>query len=233
MDGESFRERVTEEKGTELDRLGSEKLLLALTEADLTEEAVLEAAAASEHAAQRTFEQWADAADDERSDREDDEGAGSKDHEGVDSEDAKRAQAVFADVAAQEAEHYERVAAHLPEEFEPPDGGPLHAHLRQQEDPIARAAGLVGRGLVSDRTHLQVISFFVNEGDSERADLFRDLRAETEESLEAGLELLEDLCADESDWEAAEGVASYTIQLAYDDYADALSGMGMDPKPIC
>ena len=209
MHGEAFRERVTDAKTTQLERLGSEKLLIALTEADLSEEAVLEAAAASEHSAKNTFDQWADSEDDER------------------------AREVFADVVEQEAEHYERVAEHLPEDFEPADGGPLHAHLRQQDDPIPRAAGLVGRGLVSDRTHLQVISFFINEGDSTKADLFRDLRTETEESLEQGLELLESLCATDEDWETAAGVAEYTIQVAYDDYADALSGMGMDPKPIC
>jgi hypothetical protein len=209
MNGEAFRDRVTDAKTTELDRLGSEKLLLALTEADLTERAVLEAAAASEHAARNTFEQWAETEDDER------------------------AREVFETVVEQEADHYQRVAEHLPDDFEPPDGGPLHAHLRGQEDPIARAAGLVGRGLVSDRTHLQVISFFINEGDSKQADLFRDLRSETEDSLEAGLELLETLCEDDEDWEAAEGVASYGVQVAYDDYADALTGMGMDPKPIC
>jgi hypothetical protein len=209
MHGEGFLERVAEAKSTQLDRLGSEKLLLALTDADLTERAVIEAAAASEHSARNTFEGWAETADEDR------------------------AREVFATVAEQEAEHYERVAEHLPEDFEPPDGGPLHAHLRGQEDPIPRAAGLVGRGLVSDRTHLQVISFFVNEGDSAKADLFRDLREETEDSLQSGLDLLETLCEDEADWEAAEGVASYGVQVAYDDYADALTGMGMDPKPIC
>ncbi|WP_049894282.1 transcription antitermination protein [Salinarchaeum sp. Harcht-Bsk1] len=209
MDGEAFRERVTDEKATELDRLGSEKLLIALTDADLSEEGVLEAAAASEHSARNTFEQWADSEDDER------------------------AREVFADVAEQEAEHYERVAEHLPEDFEPADGGPLHAHLRQQDDAIARAAGLVGRGLVSDRTHLQVISFFVNEGDRRRANLFRDLREDTDGSLQSGLDLLESLCETDEDWETAAGVTEYTIQVAYDDYADALDGMGMDPKPIC
>ena len=209
MNGEAFRERVVEAKATQLDRLGSEKLLIALTDADLTEEAVLEAAAASEHSARNTFEQWAETEDDDA------------------------ARTVFESVAAQEAEHYERVAEYLSDDSESPDGGPLHAHLRQQEDPIARAAGLVGRGLVSDRTHLQVISFFVNEGDTALADLFRDLRTETEESLGAGLELLDEHCESEDDWGAAEGVASYAIQLAYDDYADALAGMGMDPKPVC
>ncbi|WP_248515197.1 ferritin family protein [Salinarchaeum laminariae] len=209
MDGEAFREQVTDEMATELDRLGSEKLLIALTDADLEEETVLEAAATSEHAARTTFEQWAESADDEQ------------------------AREVFADVAEQETDHYERVAAHLPDGFEPADGGPLHAHLRQQDDSIARAAGLVGRGLVSDRTHLQVISFFVNEGDTELSDLFRDLRSETADSLEAGLDLLDAFCEEDADWEAAAGVAEYTIQIAYDDYADALAGMGMDPKPIC
>jgi len=210
MDGEAFRDRVSEAKATELDRLGSEKLLLALTDADLETERVLDAAAASERAARETFEAWAD--EDGDSDATD----------------------VFAAVAGQEAEHYDRVVAHLDDE---PDAGetagPLHASLRDRETTVERAAGLVGRGLVSDRTHLQVINFFVNEGRTDLADLFRELREETEESLERGLALLESNCETEADWETAAAVAEYAIQLAYDDYADALAGMGLDPKPIC
>lgn len=219
MNGEAFRERVAEAKATELDRLGSEKLLVALTDADLTPERVLSAAAASEHVARETFEAWAGA------ERE----AGDAD-----------AAAVFADVAEQEADHYERVVTHLPDADDIGGGtgseatpGPMHASLRDRGTTIERAAGLVGRGLVSDRTHLQVINFFVNEGNATLADLFRDLRAETGASLERGLDLLEDRCDDEADWETATAVAADTVKHRYDDYADALAGMGLDPKPVC
>ncbi len=218
MDGSSFREAVASECATELDRLGSNKLLVALTGADLTTPAVLSVAAASEAAARDTFAAWAD-------DEEDD-----------------TARKRFAAMAEREREHYDRVIESLrdadpdaAEAFDPGDDpGPVHGYLRSREETIERlAAGTVGRGLVSLRTHAQVIGFFVNEPDARRADLFRDLRAETEAALEAGLERLEATCEDEDDWNRAHASAEYVVTLAYDGYADALREMGVDPKTVC
>lgn len=210
MDADTFREAVESEMRTELERLGSSKLLLALTDADLTDESVYAAAAHSEHAARETFATWAD-----------------------DEADADVAEA-FASVADQEREHYDRVAATLPDDFAPVDGGPLHEFLRGLDETVPRiAAGLVGRGLVSVRTHRQVIGYFVNEADTAGADLFRELRAETEESLETGLALLAERCDGDDDWDAARGPAAYVIQIAYDDYADSLDALGIEPKPLC
>ena len=210
MDGGTFVEEVEAAKATELDRLGSSKLLVGLTEANLEEDRVLSVAAASEYAAAETFHGWAA--------EEDDEGA----------RDA------FEDLAAQEDDHFERVVAHL-DGFEPPTApGPMHAYLRGREDTVERiATGLVARPLVSVRTHTQVISFFVNEADRELADLFRELKADTEAVIETGIALLEERCGDEEDWERASATAEYLIQVAYDDYADGLAEMGLDPKPIC
>jgi len=210
MDGATFREQVTEGKATQLNRLGSNKLLVALTDADLTARRVLEAAADSEHAAHTTFSQWAA---DEPNDL---------------------AREAFADVADREADHRKRVFDAMDGEYDPNDGGALHEYLRGRDGAVLRvAAGMVGRGLVADRTHQQVVSFFVNEADNARADLFRDLREETASGTERGLELLETLCESEADWTDASDAAEYTIQVAYDDYADALRGMGVDPKPVC
>ncbi|MXR40985.1 rubrerythrin family protein [Halobaculum sp. WSA2] len=220
MDGEAFRERVESAKATELDRIGSNKLLIALTDATLESDAVLRAAADSEHAAHNTFAAWADEA-----------GGGDDD---VGDEGAAE---LFEWLAERERDHRERVLdslADLGVDHDPVDGGTMHEYLRAREDPVERvAAGTVGRGLVSDRSHLQIVSFFVNEGDEPRADLFRDLRAETEEELKRGLTLLEDACETEEDWERARMVAEYVIRIAYDDYADALTGMGIDVKPVC
>ncbi|MFC7069019.1 rubrerythrin family protein [Halobaculum lipolyticum] len=213
MDGETFREAVAATKATELERLGSNKLLIALTDATLEPAAVLRAAADSEHAAHTTFAGWAD---DETDD------------------DARE---LFAWLADRERDHRERVCdslAAMDVEHDPVDGGTMHEYLRAREDAVERvAAGAVGRGLVSDRTHLQIVSFFVNEGDERRADLFRELRAETAEEAERGLALLSDLCGSDDDWERARMVAEYVVQIAYDDYADALAGMGIDVKPVC
>jgi rubrerythrin len=210
MDGATFREQVTDAKQTQLNRLGSNKLLVALTDADLTARRVLEAAADSEHAAHTTFSQWADDEPDER------------------------AREAFAAVADREADHRRRVFDAMDDEYDPNDGGALHEYLRGREGAVLRvAAGMVGRGLVADRTHQQVVSFFVNEADNARADLFRELREETESGTERGLALLETLCESEADWTDARDAAEYTVQVAYDDYADALRGMGVDPKPVC
>jgi hypothetical protein len=217
MDADEFREAVESRKATELNRLGSNKLLVAVTDAELDAETVIRAAANSEFAATNTFEAWAD-------DEEDDD-----------------AREVFAAIADQEREHYERVVdsladlnADVAESFEPADGGPMHTYLRSRDDTLGRiGGGLVGRGLVSLRTHTQIIGFFVNEPDERCADLFRDLKRETEAEVERGLELLEARCGGDEDWERARAAAEYTIQLAYDDYEDALAGLGIDPKPIC
>ncbi|WP_435317569.1 rubrerythrin family protein [Haloarchaeobius sp. TZWSO28] len=210
MDAAAFREAVESAKQTELDRLGSNKLLIALTDASLEEETILRAAALSEYLARETFQSWAD------------------------DEETDAAREVFEDVATQEDEHYERVVERLGEAVEPDSVGPMHSYLRQREDTVERAAaGLVGRGLVSLKTHMQIISFYINEPDEPGANLFRDLRRETEASLQKGLDLLEECCEDDEDWERAQMVAEYVVQVAYDDYADSLSELGVDPKPIC
>jgi hypothetical protein len=210
MDATRLREEVEAEKRTQLDRLGSEKLLVALTDATLSRESVLATAADSEYAAAETFRSWADG------------------------EPAPPAREAFAAVCEQEETHYERVREHLPDHDPPDAGGPMHAYLRGLEGSIERVgAGLVGRPLVSTRSHTQVISFFVNEAETAMADLFRDLKSETNAELDRGLETLEVLCDGPEDWERARTPAEYVIQVAYDDYADTLEGMGLDPRPIC
>jgi hypothetical protein len=210
MDGSELVEAVRTSKATELDRLGKEKALIAATDADLAAAAVLRAAAASERRAQRTFEGWAE----------------------NESNDAARE--AFERVAATEAGHYDLVAARLEEPPEEPDPDPLHASLRDLERTVERVgAGLVGRPLASERTLLQVVNFFVNEADTAAADLFRDLREETREVPGEGAALLDELCSDDEDWVLARKAGEDAVQVAYDDYAETLQGMGLDPKPVC
>ncbi|NHN57941.1 MULTISPECIES: rubrerythrin family protein [Halorussus] len=210
MDADAFPDEVETAKATELDRLGSQQALVALTDADLDAEAVLRAAAQSEHTARETFRQWADS------------------EAGSDAADA------FAALADQETDHYERVAAELGGESAPDDAvDSVHERLRELDDTVERAAGLVGRSLASDRTQLQVVNFFVNEADERRADLFRELREDTRKGVSAGADLLAARCEDDEDWERAQHTAEEVVQIAYDDYAETLKGMGLDPKPIC
>jgi len=216
MDAAAFPEEIEARTATELDRLGSQQSVVALTDAELDAESVLRAAARSEHAAAETFSAWADTEDDEE------------------------ASGTFAELAVQERDHYDRVVAELEslEASDDPDlthdePDPMHEHLRGLDATVERAAGLVGRSLVGGRTQLQVVNFFVNEADERRADLFRELRADTKAGVETGADLLGARCEDADDWERALAVAEAVVEVAYDDYAETLEGMGLDPKPLC
>ncbi|ELY71188.1 OTU domain-containing protein [Natrinema versiforme] len=211
MDAAEFQDSVAESMAVELERLGSSKLLVALTDADLAEATVLRIAAASERAAMETFEAWAD---DEAH------------------EDARQ---LFADYREQERDHYDQIATDLEDEsaVDGDDVGPMHEHLRSLEPTAARLGGLVGRAMVGDRTHLQLVNFFVNEGDERRADRFRELRTETDTQGDRAAALLEAVCTEDDDWERARTAAEDTITAAYEAYADSLDDLGLDPKPIC
>jgi hypothetical protein len=216
MDGDTLVETVRERTATELDRLGSEKALVATTEARLDREGVVSATLAAERRAAATFEMWAD-----------------------DEADAD-ARAAFARVAATERDHAARVAALLDdpetesEVAADPDADPLHAHLRTLDSTPERvAAGLVARPLVTSRSLLQVINFFVNEADEAAAGTVREFRAETDALVDDGAALLETCCESEADWERAVDAAAETVRVAYDEYAETLRGMGVDPAPVC
>ncbi|MBZ6494638.1 rubrerythrin family protein [Natrinema longum] len=210
MDAAQFQETVEESNAVELERLGSSKLLVALTDATLTEETVLRTAAGSERAAMETLETW------------------------IDDEDHDDAREFFVASRDQEREHYDRITAMLEDgEVDAGSVDPMHERLRSLETPTARLGGLVGRALVSDRTHLQLVGFFVNEGDEQRADCFRELRTETATQGDRAAELLADVCAGNEDWDRARTVAEDVIDVAYDAYADSLDELGLDPKPIC
>lgn len=210
MDGETLRRRLEADESASLSLLGSTQFLRAAAGGDPAPEPLLEAAAESEHAARETFREWvADEADSD-------------------------ARAAFESVVEQDHEHRERVAAEL-DGWEPAEGGPgpMHAYLRGRDTARQRiAGGMVGRPLVTLRTHARLIAFFDGrdgDDDARRADLFRDLRAETAEVLEDGLALLEERC-EEEEWEIARTVAGYTVRVAADDTADALRSLGIDPE---
>ena len=211
MDPTAFLEAVRESNATEIDRLGSEKALVAETDARLDRTHVLDAAAAAEARAAGTLDSWVtDEADD-------------------------RAAAAFRAAADRERDHYHRVEELGGSAAEPPVDA-LHEHLRGLDSTLPRvAAGLVARPLVASRTLLQVINFFVNEGDTRAAEAFRALRTDTDTTAEDGAKLVVELCAGDRELlsERALDSAGEAIEVAYTDYADTLEGMGVDPKPVC
>ncbi|WP_265110298.1 rubrerythrin family protein [Halosolutus halophilus] len=211
MDAADFQREIEDSMATELDRLGSSNLLVALTDADLTEATVLRTAADSERAAMETFGTWA--AD----------------------EDHAEARDVFADFREQERDHYDRVVAMLDGEHDVDDaaGGPMHDRLRAFETTATRLGGVVARSLIGERTHLQVVSFFINEGDERRADRFRELRAETSAQGDRASSLLEAVCDGRDDRDRAVTAAEDVIDDAYGAYADSMDDLGLDPRSIC
>jgi len=210
MKGDDVVSAVRESCATELDRLGSEKSLVAATEAQLDRETVLASAAAAEARARDTFTEWA---------------------EDTDHPDARSA---FEAVAETERTHYERVADLLKTPPTVPAPDAVHEYLRELEAPPERVgAGLVGRPLVTERSLLQVINFFVNEGDRQRADLFRELRSDADDTVERGAELLDAVCDDDAAYDRARKAAIETVEHAYEEYASDLDALGIDPKPVC
>ncbi|CQH50305.1 ferritin domain protein [Halobacterium hubeiense] len=204
---DDFRDGVAAAAETELDRLGSSKRLVALTDATLDDETVLRAAAASEAAAADVFAEWAaDASGD--------------------------AAETFAAFAERERDHYERVAGELGEDVAA-DPGAVHDFLRGLDDPIEQAGAVVGRGLVAERTLAQFVSYFVNQADEGRADLFRDLRRDTEADTETAIALLADVAEDEAAVERASDAAIEVVSVAYEEYVAALESMGVNAKSVC
>ena len=210
MNGEELVEAVREACATELDRLGKEKALIAETAASLERPDVLRAAGAAEARAAATFESWAGDEPDET------------------------AREAFASVADTEADHRGRVETLLDGSIGDPEPDPLHQYLAGLESTPERVgAGLVGRPLAAERTLLQGVNFFVNEADNAAADEFRTIRSETQATVETGAEVLDAVCADDGDWVVARKAAEDAIGVAYDEYAETLTGMGLDPKPVC
>jgi ferritin len=208
MNADDFRERVEDARETELDRLGSSKRLVALTDATLDDDTVLRTAAASEAAAADVFEAWT----------------------GDSSGDAA---SFFSDLADREREHYDRVVDELDEDEIDAETGAVHDYLRDLDGTVERAGGVVGRGLVAERTLTQFVGYFVNQADEARADLFRDLKDETRQDTDAALDLLADAADGDGDVERAEEAALGAIDAAYEEYADALESMGVNAKSVC
>lgn len=203
MDPRAFRAAVEADRETELARIEAGPLVRAMAGGEPDPRPVLAAAARAEAAARDTFRAWAE----------------SESHDG--------ARAAFSATAEQERAHHDRVVDRLPgtDRLEPDAGGPVHAYLRGRAETVPRvAAGMVGRSLVSVRSHDRVVEFFVRRRDPARTELFRTLRAETRDTLAWGLALLGAVCAGEEDWATARSTAGYAVTLAHDDYADALDG---------
>jgi len=218
MNGQELVAAVRDSRATELDRLGSDKYLVAATGADLERAPVLRSVAASAASGRDAFDAWADEAVGDPA-------------------------AAFGAAAEREEDHFDRVVdslAALPDDDADADAvidaaaDPLHDALADCEGTVERlSAAFVGRPLATDRTRLQVVNFFVNEADETRAELARELRADAQDRLGEAVELLDAACESDDDWERAQRAAEHVIDAAYEAYVEALESMGVDPKPVC
>jgi hypothetical protein len=207
MNGQTLIESVRETERTELDRLGSDKAMIAATGADLGADPVLEHVALTLGGLGAACDAWADAGDGD-------------------------AAALFESAAEAASEEHERVVAAM--DAEPSGDAPAAvAALDDAETTPARVGALVGQSLVFDRTCLQAVNFFVNEADERGANLIRDVRTAANGRLDEAAVVLDGVCAAEGDWDAAEAAAVAVVEAAYAAYVEALEPLGIDPKPVC
>jgi len=209
---DDFIETVKSENSTALSRLGSSKALYAETSGELEADTVLRAAAIAEDAARETFELWAD------------------------DESNETAADLFADLASEEADHYETVAAKIDEPPRAADADELPAiqsTLRGVGSTVERAGGLVGRCLVAKKSKEQYTGYFVGDADPQTASAFRDLGGDVDEQLTRATELVETVCETDEQRDRAASAATAAINAAYSEYTESLESMGVNPKPVC
>ena len=209
---DTFVDDVRSDNKTALSRLGSSKALYAETGGDIEAETVLRAAAVAEDAARETFELWADDEADEE------------------------AAELFADLADQEADHYETVAGKLDDAPRAADVDELPAiqeTLRGFESTVERVGGLVGRCLVAKKSKEQYTGYFVGDADPRTASVFRDLGSDVDDQIDRAAALIEAVCESDEDVDRAREAAGEAIQDAYAEYTESLESMGVNPKPVC
>lgn len=209
MDASELHDSVRGDNDTALSRLGSSKSLYAATGGEMEAEPVLESAADAEHAAAETFAAWAD------------------------SEDDPEAAAAFEATAAEERDHYEAVLGELDDYEASGDPSAMQQHLRGLDGTVARAGGLLGRILATEKSKEQLTGFFVGQADPQTAQLFRGLKGDLDDQLERTLDLLDSVCETDDDWQTASDAADAAVQTAYDEYTEQLEAMGVNPKPVC
>jgi hypothetical protein len=206
MDGQEFTDAVRDDHETALSRLGSSKWVYALTGGEMDGDAVAAAWAAEAGAASETFAGWAD-----------------------DESDGAAAD-VFADVARTAADHGDDADS-------ADDAGdphrPMYGALAGLETTVERTGGLLAWALVAEQTLAQFVGFFVGDADPSSANTFRDRRSDLQDERERAEALLDDVCDDDADWEAARAAADQVVDAAYDDYVETLESMGIKPKNVC
>ncbi|KAB1192867.1 transcription antitermination protein [Haloferax sp. MBLA0076] len=154
---------------TPLSRLGSSKALYAVTDGEMSGDAVRAAAAAEAMAAAELFEWWGD-----------DEANG-------------EASTLFSDLADTARDHAETVGA------EPAADEPnVYDVLAEFETTDGRLGGALARALVSLKTVEQMVGFFIGDADPKAADTFRTLKSDLQAQLDTLADAVDELVEDEA-----------------------------------
>ncbi|WP_436934033.1 rubrerythrin family protein [Halovenus marina] len=205
MDSTAVLDAVNANLRTELSRLGSSKLLYALTEGDMEEAPVLTALATRAHHAAAVLDAWGDKG-----------GAG----------------AVFSDAADVVNDQYDEIRTVL-SEHDPGERPQMIEAMSEFEGVEQRLGAVLGWTLVAERTASQASGFFTGQADPGTASTFRAFGDEYERLRSEAAEALDDVCADEDDYERATAAASAAVEAAYDEYVETLESLGVNPKPVC
>jgi hypothetical protein len=205
MDSTDVLDSVNSELRTELSRLGSSKLLYALTEGDMEEDPVLTAFATRAHHAAAVLDAW---------------------------EDGDEAGTVFADAADVVDDQYDEISTAL-SEHDPGERPQMIEAMSEFVDAEQRFGAVLGWTLVAERAASQASGFFTGQADPGTASTFRAFGDEYEQLRSEVTEALDEVCADEDDYERATTAATAVVQAAYDEYVETLESLGVNPKPVC
>lgn len=218
MDPNAFLDAVERDHETELSRLASSKVLYALTNGAMDDDAVFAALTARATAAAEPFAGWA-------ADEEADEAAARVFETAAESlrDDVDTIEAA-ADAARATPESAR-------EDLPPP--GPLFDQLEGLDATLDRAAGLAAWSLVEDGVRGQAVGFFVGRADPSSADTFRELRSPIGSVKADALDRLDAVATADADWDRAVEVAGGIIDAAYGHYVDVLESLGIKVKPVC
>jgi len=173
MTADDLIDAVRDDQQTELSRIGSSKTLYADTRGEMEPDAIRDAAATREAAAQSLFEDWAADSDSEVAD-------------------------LFADAAADAGDRLEDTGGDpLDRDFA------MYDTLAGFETTTDRLGGLLGWSLVEKKIKEQLTGFFTGQADPQTASTFRSAGGEVEQLREDAGTLLEETCEDWDAAEAA------------------------------